>query len=145
MARCGAKLVEVERPFFPQPPALAGGFLGYDEPVAKLTVCGNCHIDPQDEWEDSDHADAWATLQATGSPQEFCEGCHSVGPNGNPTSGAVGYAATDDQFAIAVRDRGAGRSIDKADASRRALRGSLEVRRQRRGQGRDPRTGSLSE
>lgn len=87
--------VEVERPFFPDPPAMAGGFLGYDEPVPKLTVCGNCHIGQQSGWEETAHADAWETLQASGSARESCENCHTVSPNGNQATEG-GWAATKD-------------------------------------------------
>lgn len=90
------KIIEVERPFFPEPPANAGGFLGFDEIEASLTVCGNCHVGQQAGWEGTAHADAWASLQASGSAQAFCEGCHSVSEQGNVASGQVGYAATQD-------------------------------------------------
>ncbi len=89
-------IVEVERPFFEDPPALAAGFLGYDEEEAKLTVCGNCHVGQQAAWEETHHADAYATLEDSGHAQDFCRVCHTVGPNGNPTEGDVGWVATQD-------------------------------------------------
>lgn len=88
-------IIELERPFFDDPPALAGGFLGYDEQVPKLTVCGNCHIGQQSGWEETAHADAWQTLQASGSARESCENCHTVSPNGNQTMEG-GWPATQD-------------------------------------------------
>ena len=87
----------VERPFFEEPPAEAQGFLGYDEQADKLTVCGNCHIGQQAAWQGTAHADAWEGLQASGHAQGFCENCHTVGPLGNPTTGDVGWAATQNE------------------------------------------------
>ncbi|MDX1624588.1 MAG: cytochrome c3 family protein [Gemmatimonadota bacterium] len=90
------EIIEVERPFFPDPPAQAGGALGYDEQDEKLTVCGNCHIGTQNTWEETAHADAWNTLQESGHAQEFCEGCHTVNERGNDSEAVLGYAATQD-------------------------------------------------
>lgn len=84
----------VDKPLFEDPPAAAQGFLGYDEEGQKLTVCGNCHVGQQADWEGTAHADAWNTLQGSGHSQDACENCHSVGPLGNPSSGTVGYAGT---------------------------------------------------
>ncbi len=98
LAACeDTKIVEVERPFFPTPIDAAGGMLGYDEIDANLTVCGNCHIDPQNEWEETAHADAWATLEGSGHSQPFCEGCHTVSALGNETTGEVGWTAVEDE------------------------------------------------
>jgi predicted CXXCH cytochrome family protein len=90
------KTIFVERPLFDDPPSAAHGFLGFDNQAEKLTVCGNCHVGQQAKWEGTHHADAWATLENSGSSQAFCQNCHSVGPNGNPTTGAVGYAGIPD-------------------------------------------------
>jgi len=89
-------LVEVERPFFEDPPAQAASFLGFDDRDAKLTVCGNCHIGQQSEWEETAHADAWATLQASPGAQAFCETCHTVSQNGNATTAPGGWETTED-------------------------------------------------
>jgi predicted CXXCH cytochrome family protein len=90
--------VEVEVPLFEQPPTAAEGFLGYSDVEAGLTTCGNCHIGQQSQWEETGHAHAWETLQANANAQEFCEGCHSVGSNGNfLENDNVGYAATGDE------------------------------------------------
>lgn len=91
--------VFIERPFFDDPPAAAASYLGYgteDARLASFTVCGNCHIGSQSEWEDTNHADAWNTLQASGSAQAFCEGCHTVSERGNAAEGDVGWNATAD-------------------------------------------------
>lgn len=90
------KIIEVERPFFPDPPQQAGGALGYDEQEAKLTVCGNCHIGQQGGWEETAHADAWRTLDESGNRQTFCEGCHTVNERGNAATGNLGWTATQD-------------------------------------------------
>lgn len=81
-----------EVPPYTDPPEGAGEFLGYNDADEKLTVCGNCHVGFQAKWEISGHADAWETLQSSGHAQVFCEGCHTVGPNGNPSE-AGGYAS----------------------------------------------------
>jgi predicted CXXCH cytochrome family protein len=88
-------IVEVERPFFDDPPAMAAGFLGYDEQVVNLTTCGNCHVGQQAEWEDTHHAEAWDAMQNSGIAEESCEVCHSTGPNGNLTD-TGGLVATGD-------------------------------------------------
>ncbi len=93
------KTVFVERPFFDDPPGAAGGFLGYgteDARLAKLPVCGNCHVGQQASWETTHHADAWETLEASGHSRETCEGCHTVSQRGNLSSGSVGWEATGD-------------------------------------------------
>jgi len=89
-------VIEVERPFFQDPPNAAMGFLGYDDAAANLTVCGNCHVGQQSRWENTRHADAWAGLQASGNVQPFCEGCHTVNPLGNPAVGEGGWTTTQD-------------------------------------------------
>jgi len=82
-------------PLYDDPAAEAQGFLGYSDQQAKLPVCGNCHVGQQAEWKQTAHAGAWATLQANANAQDFCEGCHTVGANGNAVTDAnVGYAAT---------------------------------------------------
>lgn len=88
------KVVYRDRQLFEQPAGAAGDFVGYTDTVAKLTVCGNCHVEKQAEWEQTKHASAWADLQASGHASASCEGCHTVGQNGNPDSTAVGYEAT---------------------------------------------------
>jgi predicted CXXCH cytochrome family protein len=88
------KIVFRDRELFEEPLAAAGNFLGYTSTDDKLTVCGNCHVGPQAEWENTAHADAWATLQANPGAQTFCEGCHTVGELGNPVTAMAGHSAT---------------------------------------------------
>lgn len=79
------------------PPSAAMGFLGYSDSTVKRTVCGNCHIGQQADWQQTAHAGAWADLQASGHAEAYCEGCHTVGPNGNGVADTlVGWAATHD-------------------------------------------------
>jgi predicted CXXCH cytochrome family protein len=80
----------------PQPPEGAGDFLGYSSNAEQKTVCGNCHVGYQNLWVLSGHAQAWETLQNSGHAQEFCEPCHTVGPNGNPED-TGGHAVVPDQ------------------------------------------------
>ncbi len=70
-----------ERPFFDDPSADASGFLGYDNRDLQLTVCGNCHVGQQSEWEETGHPHA-------------C--CHAVSENGNSAEDAVAWTATGD-------------------------------------------------
>jgi len=91
------KIVYVDRELFETPLASAGEFLGYSNHDTKLTVCGNCHIEKQSGWAQTNHADAWDGLQASGGAQALCEGCHTVGENGNSIAGSVGYAATGEE------------------------------------------------
>ncbi|HKY60851.1 MAG TPA: multiheme c-type cytochrome [Gemmatimonadota bacterium] len=87
-------IIEVERPFFEEPPAAAGGVLGLDEASVNLTVCGNCHVGQQSGWEETRHADAFDVLGA--SPAESCTECHAVTERGNASEGQIGFASTHD-------------------------------------------------
>ena len=73
------------------------GFVGVSDETTNLTVCGNCHVSFQGEWEQTAHADAWATLQGSGHAQEFCADCHTVGELGNLSDEPGGYATTGDE------------------------------------------------
>lgn len=88
------KIVYQDRELFEEPLSEAMSFLGYTDHDAKLTVCGNCHVEKQGEWEETGHASAWAGLQDSGGAQVFCEGCHTVGQNGNLIAEVAGYEAT---------------------------------------------------
>ncbi|HSJ10375.1 MAG TPA: multiheme c-type cytochrome, partial [Longimicrobiales bacterium] len=72
----------------------AGGFVGYSNADAKLTVCGNCHVSQQNQWVETAHAGAFVTLATSGSQRALCEGCHTVGEKGNDSQGSGGHAAT---------------------------------------------------
>jgi len=90
--------VDVPIPLFDDPPTAAQGYLGYSDVEAGLPTCGNCHIGQHSEWQGTAHAGAWNTLQASGNAQEFCEGCHAVGENGNWVENPdVGWVATGDE------------------------------------------------
>ncbi|MDT8340954.1 MAG: cytochrome c3 family protein [Longimicrobiales bacterium] len=102
-AACTDK-VFVERELWEEPPSAAQGFLGYSDANAGLPTCGNCHIGQNSKWQGTAHAHAWATLQESGSAQKFCEGCHTVGANGNAvTETNVGWTATDDERYLDVQ------------------------------------------
>jgi predicted CXXCH cytochrome family protein len=73
------------------------GFVGLSNQETNLTVCGNCHVSFQGEWEQTAHADAWETLQTSGGAQTFCENCHTVNQLGNLTEEPGGYATTGDE------------------------------------------------
>lgn len=90
------KIVYRDRELFEDPPSGAADFIGYSDQEAKLTVCGNCHVEKQGEWAGTGHAEAWESLQASGAAQTFCEGCHTVSELGNAVTEAGGYNATQD-------------------------------------------------
>jgi predicted CXXCH cytochrome family protein len=92
-------IVEVERPFFEDPPAAAQNYLGYGSAADQednLTVCGNCHVGQQSEWEETGHPHAWEEMEESGLAQESCESCHAVSENGNSAEDAVAWTATGD-------------------------------------------------
>jgi len=91
------RVVFRDRELFTEPPPGAADFLGYTNQETNLTVCGNCHINNQSEWERTAHAGAWATLEASGHAQARCEGCHTISALGNATTGMVGWDATRDE------------------------------------------------
>lgn len=91
---CKDTIVEVERPFFEDPPAASGGVLGFDESAVNLTVCGNCHVGQQSGWEETAHANAYDVLGA--NPPESCKDCHSVTERGNASEAQIGFASTHD-------------------------------------------------
>jgi predicted CXXCH cytochrome family protein len=81
--------------FAPVQPA-ANGFIGYSDSTTNLTVCGNCHIGQQDEWDETAHANAWQTLAAAPGKQALCEACHSVTQRGNTSTTAGGWETVKD-------------------------------------------------
>jgi predicted CXXCH cytochrome family protein len=90
-------IIYKEFPLYDDPVDAALGFIGYSKADEKLVVCGNCHVEKQGGWENTGHAEAWETLQASGHAQAVCEGCHSVGQNGNVIDEAAGYEATGEE------------------------------------------------
>jgi hypothetical protein len=91
---CDGSIVYRE-PGVEPPPAGAGEFLGYSAVDSKRTMCGNCHIGKQREWQETAHASAWSTLQGSGRAQQLCEACHAVTSKGNRiTQEGVGWAGT---------------------------------------------------
>lgn len=87
------RIVFQDRELFETPATEALGFLGYSDLADKLTVCGNCHVGVQSQWEETAHARAWEGLQASGQAQDFCRGCHTVNELGNPVTQTAGYNA----------------------------------------------------
>jgi predicted CXXCH cytochrome family protein len=76
-------------------PAGAGGFVGYSDAEAGLTVCGNCHVSQQNQWESTAHANAFDAA-ASLSPQQaqVCAVCHGVSHIGNESQDEGGWPAT---------------------------------------------------
>ena len=87
-----------DRELFEPVQTAAAGFVGYTERSENLVVCGNCHVDQQNDWEGTGHAKAWETLQAVPAAQRqaFCENCHTVTEVGNPAEGPGGWEAVKD-------------------------------------------------
>jgi predicted CXXCH cytochrome family protein len=90
------RIVFRDRELFTEPPTGSADFLGYTDEASKLTVCGNCHVEKQGQWEQTKHASAWEDLQASGHATEACEECHTVNANGNLATGLAGWTATKD-------------------------------------------------
>ncbi len=90
------RIVFRDRDLVGELPDGAGGFVGLSEEETNLTVCGNCHVSFQGQWEQTAHADAWATLQASGHAAETCEGCHTVNQLGNVATEEGGFLAVED-------------------------------------------------
>jgi len=76
------------------------GFLGYADVEAKTPTCWSCHPGMKAQWQETPHADAWATLQASGHATDSCNPCHTVGDYGNSsTNPMAGFALTgEDRF-----------------------------------------------
>jgi predicted CXXCH cytochrome family protein len=78
-------------------PANAGGYLGYYDTGTKLTVCGNCHVTHQNQWEETTHANAFAAAAAAApNIADMCASCHAVAESGNQNEAAGGWPATRD-------------------------------------------------
>lgn len=90
------KIVYQDRTLFEEVPSAASDFVGYSDHDAKLTVCGNCHVEKQTEWKETVHAGAWQGLQASDHAATECEGCHTVNELGNTTTEPGGYESTQD-------------------------------------------------
>jgi len=99
------KKVFVERPFFQQPAAAAGGFLGYTDTTQanKTTACGNCHVGHQADWKQTKHAHAWLDLKASDHATASCEACHTTGQLGNGATANAGWTATNDPRYVDVQ------------------------------------------
>jgi predicted CXXCH cytochrome family protein len=92
---CDSQIVYRDRNAMVDPVTGAGEFLGYSSVESQRTLCGNCHIGKQKEWQETGHARAWSTLQHSGAAQALCEACHSVSSLGNlVTAQSVGWVGT---------------------------------------------------
>lgn len=88
-AACAERVVYRDQRI-PEPPPGAAGFLGYQAASTNKTVCGNCHVGHQSDWQRTAHAEAWTTLAAAPGKQAFCEGCHTVNQRGNADADSTG-------------------------------------------------------
>lgn len=68
-------------------------FVGYTSVDSKQTVCGNCHISKQREWEGTAHANAWDGLQSSSHAGPTCVGCHTTNGASNAGEDGAGYFA----------------------------------------------------
>ncbi|NNK47682.1 MAG: hypothetical protein HKP01_02275 [Gemmatimonadetes bacterium] len=92
-----------DRPFGDDPPAAAGGMLGYLQGQAGEPTCAQCHATPSANWTTTAHAGAWETLQNSGHAAEFCEACHAVSEYGNAATEPVGWTSTGDPRYVDVQ------------------------------------------
>ena len=53
--------------------------------------CMQCHQSQHDEWSQTGHSHAWASLQESGHAQEFCNSCHTIGYEPEAFNGNSGY------------------------------------------------------
>ncbi|HSA54278.1 MAG TPA: multiheme c-type cytochrome [Gemmatimonadaceae bacterium] len=91
------EIVYREGPNFVTPPASAANFVGYSDQASSRTVCGSCHISAQARWQETAHADAFATLEGSGHMQGSCQRCHTVNDQGNAVTDTVaGWRGTKD-------------------------------------------------
>ena len=82
--------------FVPKPTYNVGpdssGTLGYYLAGTNQTTCGNCHVGQQQDWSQTAHAGAWASLAGIGQDgNPACQGCHSVNSRGNQAYIKIGY------------------------------------------------------
>lgn len=91
------KIVFQNRELFEDPLDAALSFVGYTDAESKLTVCGNCHVEKQGDWQATAHAQAWATLEANPASAGFCQGCHTVNQLGNTVTEIAGHSATGEE------------------------------------------------
>lgn len=92
------KIVYRDGPNYAPPPQAAASFVGYSDEASKATVCGSCHVGQQAKWKQTAHADAFATLEKSGSMQGYCQACHTVNDRGNALSDTLaGWRTTKDK------------------------------------------------
>ena len=94
-AGCTDEKIVYREPFNP-PPDANSGFVGYFTTSDKSTTCGNCHVDHENKWVQTKHADAYATLVNSGNSKTTCEGCHTVSERGNQVTGPAGWNVVPD-------------------------------------------------
>ena len=95
LSACTDEKIVYREPFNP-PPDASSGFVGYFTSSDKSTTCGNCHVDHQNKWVTTAHADAYAGLVNSSGAQDFCYSCHTVSENGNQVSTAAGWNVVQD-------------------------------------------------
>lgn len=54
-------------------------------------ACAGCHSGVHSKWAGTGHADAWASLMASGHAAPYCFPCHAVGYEPSPMTGNSGY------------------------------------------------------
>jgi hypothetical protein len=75
----------------PAGPTRDAAFVGYSNSETRQTTCGNCHPDKQAQWAQTNHAKAWADLQASGRATDACNKCHTVNGLTNGVGDSTGY------------------------------------------------------
>jgi predicted CXXCH cytochrome family protein len=93
---CEERIVFRDRDLLRDLPAGAGGFVGYSNVEARLTVCGNCHVTQHNQWLTTAHATAFTGGAGTPAMQGVCLECHGVSQVGNDADVAGGLPATGD-------------------------------------------------
>jgi predicted CXXCH cytochrome family protein len=72
-------------------PGPASVFIGFSDPAAEQTTCGNCHVLKQQSWIRTGHARAWADLQAGDTASASCDRCHTTNGSSNTAADTAGF------------------------------------------------------
>jgi predicted CXXCH cytochrome family protein len=89
LSGCLNETVVFTEELFEAPPDTVNNFLGYFDVSEKEMVCSSCHPDKASGWQTTGHAEAWEVLQASGTAQSSCQGCHTVSQLGNAIANAT--------------------------------------------------------
>ena len=79
----------------PPAPTLDATFVGYSDPTTRQTTCGNCHIEKQEDWQNTKHSHAWNDMEASGHANSTCYQCHSTSGFSSAAPDTTGFYGVD--------------------------------------------------